>query len=69
MSAIGARLRKAGGSARPDTVRATTRRPRGALSAIVVDGVVAFLLCVVAFVFWGINGASTLLDLVAALCA
>jgi hypothetical protein len=31
-------------------------------------GVIAFLLCVAAFVFWGINGAATLLDLVAALC-
>lgn len=31
-------------------------------------GIVAFLLCIVAFVLWGINGASTLFDMIVALC-
>jgi hypothetical protein len=31
-------------------------------------GIVAFLLCIVAFVFWGINGASTLFDMIVAFC-
>ena len=30
-------------------------------------GVIALLLCVVAFVLWGINGTATLLDMVAVL--
>ena len=31
-------------------------------------GIVAFVLCIVAFVLWGINGASTLFDMIVALC-
>jgi hypothetical protein len=31
-------------------------------------GVVAPLLCAVAFVLWGINGTATLFDMIAALC-
>ena len=31
-------------------------------------GIVAFVLCVVAFVLWGLNGASTLFDMIVALC-
>ena len=31
-------------------------------------GIVAFALCVAAFVLWGINGASTLFDMIVALC-
>ena len=31
-------------------------------------GIVAFVLCVVAFVLWGINGTSTLFDMIVALC-
>jgi len=31
-------------------------------------GIVAFVLCVVAFVLWGIDGASTLFDMIVALC-
>jgi len=31
-------------------------------------GIVAFVLCVVAFVLWGINGANTLFDMIVALC-
>ena len=31
-------------------------------------GIVAFVLCAVAFVLWGINGASTLFDMIVALC-
>jgi hypothetical protein len=31
-------------------------------------GIVAFVLCVVAFMLWGINGASTVFDMIVALC-
>jgi hypothetical protein len=31
-------------------------------------GIVAFVLCVVAFVLWGINGANTLFDMIVAFC-
>jgi hypothetical protein len=31
-------------------------------------GIVAFVLCIVAFVLWGINGANTLFDMIVALC-
>ena len=31
-------------------------------------GIIAFLLCIVAFALWGINGASTLFDMIVALC-
>jgi hypothetical protein len=31
-------------------------------------GIVVFVLCVVAFVLWGINGTSTLFDMIVALC-
>jgi hypothetical protein len=31
-------------------------------------GTVAVVLCIVAFVLWGINGASTLFDMIVALC-
>ena len=31
-------------------------------------GIVAFVLCIVAFVLWGINGASTLFDMIVAFC-
>jgi hypothetical protein len=31
-------------------------------------GIVAFALCIVAFALWGINGASTLFDMIAAFC-
>ena len=31
-------------------------------------GIVAFVLSIVAFVLWGINGASTLFDMIVALC-
>jgi hypothetical protein len=31
-------------------------------------GIVAVVLCVAAFVLWGINGASTLFDMIVALC-
>ena len=32
-------------------------------------GIIAFLLCIVSFVLWGINGASTLFDMIVALCS
>lgn len=31
-------------------------------------GIVAFVLCIVAFALWGINGASTLFDMIVVLC-
>jgi hypothetical protein len=31
-------------------------------------GIVAFVLCAVAFVLWGVNGANTLFDMLVALC-
>ena len=31
-------------------------------------GIVALVLCIVAFVLWGINGAGTLFDMIVALC-
>ncbi len=31
-------------------------------------GIVAFVLCIVAFVLWGINGANTLFDMIVAFC-
>jgi hypothetical protein len=31
-------------------------------------GIVTFVLCVVAFVLWGINGAGTLFDMIVAFC-
>lgn len=33
-----------------------------------LTGTVAFVLCIVAFVLWGVNGASTLFDMMVALC-
>jgi hypothetical protein len=32
-------------------------------------GIVAFILGIVAFVLWGINGAGTLFDMMVALCS
>ena len=31
-------------------------------------GLVAFMLCMVAFALWGINGSRTLFDMIVALC-
>ena len=31
-------------------------------------GIIVFLLCIVSFVLWGINGANTLFDMIVALC-
>jgi len=31
-------------------------------------GIAAFVLCIIAFVLWGINGASTIFDMIVALC-
>jgi hypothetical protein len=31
-------------------------------------GIVAFMLCMVAFALWGINGSRTLFDMIVALC-
>jgi len=34
-----------------------------------LTGIVAFVLCIVAFVLWGINGANTLFDMIVAFCS
>jgi hypothetical protein len=39
--------------------------PRGLLWS---TGIIAFILGIVAFVLWGINGAGTLFDMLVALC-
>ena len=31
-------------------------------------GIAAFVLCIIAFVLWGVSGTSTLLDMIVALC-
>ena len=31
-------------------------------------GIVAFVLCIAAFALWGVNGASTLFDMIVTLC-
>ena len=31
-------------------------------------GIITFVLCIAAFVLWGINGAGTLFDMIVALC-
>jgi hypothetical protein len=63
MSPIGNRIRngRVGPAAEPS--RADT--PHWLLW---LTGTVAFTLCIVAFLLWGINGASTLFDMMAALC-
>jgi hypothetical protein len=33
-----------------------------------LTGTIAFVLCILAFALWGINGASTLFDVMVALC-
>ena len=32
------------------------------------SGIIAFVLCVIAFLLWGISGADTLFDMIVALC-
>jgi len=32
-------------------------------------GIITFVLCIVAFVLWGVNGANTLFDMIVTFCA
>jgi hypothetical protein len=32
------------------------------------SGIIAFVLCIIAFLWWGISGAGTLFDMIVALC-
>ncbi len=70
MSALGTRLR--GGRA-----RGLVRNPPGAAEPppagtpywlLWSTGIAAVVLCAAAFVLWGVNGASTLIDMIVALC-
>jgi len=61
-----ARLFRNGGAERIDpAARSSTNTPYRLLWS---TGIVAFVLGIVAFVLWGINGAGTLFDLMVALC-
>jgi hypothetical protein len=75
MSPIGSRIRdgrvaRLARNARPEEI-GPTAEPSPAdtpYRLLWSTGIVAFVLCVVAFVLWGINGASTLFDMIVALC-
>jgi hypothetical protein len=61
-----ARLFRNGGAERIDpAARSSTNTPYRLLWS---TGIVALVLCIVAFVLWGINGAGTLFDMIVALC-
>jgi hypothetical protein len=61
-----ARLFRNGGAERIDpAARSSTNTPYRLLWS---TGIVAFVLGIVAFVLWGINGAGTLFDLMVAFC-
>ena len=75
MSTIGTRIRN-GWTARlvrnrrtersePAAERSPGETPYWLLWSI---GIVAFVLCAVAFVLWGLNGATTFFDMIIALC-
>jgi hypothetical protein len=52
-----------------DTGPAIESQPAGAPYRLLwFAGIVAFFLCIVAFVLWGINGAGILFDMMVALC-
>jgi hypothetical protein len=69
MSTIGTRLRKKQ-RARPERLSPITERLPADTPYLLLwsAGVVAFVLCIVAFVLWGITGTRTLFDMIAALC-
>jgi hypothetical protein len=75
MSTIGTRIRDGRVARRARNTRAeqistaAEQSPAGTPYRLLWSaGIVAFVLCVVAFVLWGINGASTLFDMIVALC-
>jgi hypothetical protein len=64
------RARRRVRSARAEPPTAGVQPPSGGTPYGVLwsAGMVAFVICVLAFVLWGINGAGTLLDMIAAFC-
>ena len=74
MSTAGARIRKGRVARLARNVRAeqiTPAEPSPAKTPYRLlwsTGIIAFVLGIVAFVLWGINGASTLFDMMVALC-
>jgi len=74
MSTIGARIRDGRVARLVLNTRAERIRPAGSSPAdtpyrlLWSTGIVALVLCIVAFVLWGINGAGTLFDMIAAFC-
>jgi hypothetical protein len=75
MSAIGTRIRKGriarlfrsahAERSRRDAEPSAANTPYWLLWS---TGIVAFVLCIIAFVLWGIGGASTLFDMIVAFC-
>jgi len=75
MSTIGTRIRAARTALLVRNTRAVepnhAAKPSPAPTAYWLlwsTGIIAFVLCIVAFVLWGINGTSTLFDMIVALC-
>jgi hypothetical protein len=75
MSIVGTRTRSDSVARRPPNARVeqighaakspSTNTPYRLLWS---TGIIAFVLCIVAFLLWGFNGAGTLLDMMVALC-
>jgi hypothetical protein len=75
MSATGTRMRNGCSARLVRNPRAEPSNPAAQLSPantpywlLWSTGLIAFVLCTVAFVLWGMNGASTLFDMIVALC-
>ena len=75
MSTIGTRIRNGRiarflRSTRAEQINTATEAPPANTPYWLLwsTGIVAFVLCIVAFVLWGINGAGTLFDMIVALC-
>jgi hypothetical protein len=75
MSIIGARIRDGRVARLARNTRAEQMSPAAKPSPahapyrlLWSTGIVALVLCIVAFTLWGLNGAGTLFDLIAAFC-
>jgi hypothetical protein len=76
MSTIGTRIRNGrvarlvrsahAGQISPGAEPSPAKTPYGLLWS---TGIVAFALCIVAFVWWGINGAHALFDMIVVFCS